>query len=58
MPVDKEAIKKALDQFENDDFVGAKDTLKPEIKKAKEDFIQKKLNLKDPITPEKEKEDE
>jgi len=54
MPVDKEKVKKALDDFQNDDFVSAKETLKPEIKKAKEEFIQKKLGLKEPITPEPE----
>jgi hypothetical protein len=51
MPIDKEKVKKALDQFQDDDFVGAKETLQPEIKKAKEEFLQKKLDLKDPITP-------
>jgi hypothetical protein len=50
MPIDKKVVRKALDHFEEDDFVSAKEVLKPEIKKAKEDFLLKKLELKDPIT--------
>lgn len=59
MPIDKKVIRKALDSFEEDDFVSAKEILKPEVKKAKEDFLVKKLELKDPITnpPKVEKED-
>jgi len=59
MPIDKKIIRKALDHFEEDDFMGAKEILKPEITKAKEDFLVKKLELKDPITnPPKAKEDD
>jgi len=50
MPIDKKIVRKALDHFEEDDFVSAKEILKPEVKKAKEDFLVKKLELKDPIT--------
>lgn len=58
MPIDKKVVRKALDHFEEDDFVSAKETIKPEINKAKEDFLQKKLELKDPITnPPKAKEE-
>jgi len=60
MSIDKKIIRKALDKFEEDDFVSAKEILKPEITKAKEDFLAKKLELKDPITnpPEVKKEDD
>lgn len=60
MPIDKKIVRKALDHFEEDDFVSAKEVIKPEIKKAKEDFLLKKLELKDPITnpPAVKKEDD
>lgn len=60
MPIDKKIVRKALDHFEEDDFVSAKEVLKPEIKKSKEDFLLKKLELKDPITnpPKIKKEDD
>jgi len=40
--IDKEQIKKALDSFENDKFMDAKDVLSKEIKAAKYDFLEKK----------------
>ena len=51
MPIDKEQIKKALDSFENDKFMDAKDVLSKEIKAAKYDFLEKKLELGNPIEP-------
>lgn len=54
MPVDTKEIKKALDSFENDEFVDAKETLAKEIKKAKNDFIKNKLDLKADIEPVKQ----
>lgn len=46
MPVDNEQIKKALDHFENDEFVDAKEILQKEILKAKNDHLKTKLELK------------
>ena len=56
--VDKEQIKKALDSFENDKFMDAKDVLSKEIKAAKYDYLEKKLELNDPIEPKVEKKSE
>jgi len=52
--IDKEQIKKALDSFENDKFMDAKDVLSKEIKAAKYDFLEKKLELSEPIEPKAE----
>ena len=46
MPVDNEQIKKALDHFENDEFVDAKEILQKEILRAKNDHLKTKLELK------------
>lgn len=46
MAVDNEQIKKALDHFENDEFVDAKEILQKEILKAKNDHLKTKLELK------------
>lgn len=51
MAIDKEKIKKALDSFENDKFMDAKDVLSKEIKAAKYDYLEKKLGLNEPIEP-------
>ena len=53
--IDKEQIKKALDSFENDKFMDAKDVLSKEIKAAKYEFLEKKLGLENPIEPKTEK---
>ncbi len=45
MPVDNEQIKKALDHFENDEFVDAKEILQQEIRRAKNDHLKDKLDL-------------
>ena len=50
-PVDNEQIKKALDHFENDEFVDAKEILQKEIRNAKNDHLKDKLELKQDITP-------
>ena len=44
--MDKEVIKKALDSFENDAFVDAKEMLTKEIRKTKDLYIKDKLDLK------------
>lgn len=46
MPVDKEQIKKALDHFENDEYSEAQDILRKEIKKHRDEWVEKKLELK------------
>lgn len=52
MPVDNEQIKKALDHFENDEFVDAKEILQKEILRAKNDHLKNKLDLKAEIDAE------
>ena len=51
MTIDLEQIKKALDHFENDEFVDSKEVLQKEIKKAKNDFLKNKLELKNDVEP-------
>ena len=63
MPINKEEIKKALDDFENDKFVDAKEKIQKELNVAKNEFLQKKLGLTKSIEPvekqvEKEKEEQ
>ena len=54
MPVDNEKIKSALDDFENDDFISAKDTLKAEIHGAVTDYWKDKLELQNELEPKTE----
>ena len=54
MPIDKEKIKSAMDDFENDNFIDAKDTLKGEIKGAISDYFKDKLELKNDLEPKAE----
>jgi hypothetical protein len=58
MPVDNEKIKSALDDFENDDFISSKDTLKAEIKGAISDYFKDKLELQKDLEPKAEAEAE
>ena len=51
MTIDIEQIKKALDHFENDEFVDSKEVLQKEIRKAKNDFLKNKLDLKNDVEP-------
>lgn len=51
MPVDKENIKRALDAFESDEYVDAKDILKKEIRTARNEYLGSKLKLKNDIEP-------
>jgi len=51
MTIDKEKIKAALDDFEDDKFSDAKDILKGEISKQKNEWLKSKLELKDDIDP-------
>ena len=43
--MDQEAIKKALDNFENDKFSDAKETLQKEIQNRRDEFLNDKLGL-------------
>ena len=45
MPVDPEKVRKAIDAFVDDDYIESKETLKKEIKKAKNDWLKNKLEL-------------
>jgi hypothetical protein len=57
--MDQEAIKKALDSFENDKFSDAKDILKKEIQSRRDEFLIDKLGLspsEEPKDDDKDKE--
>jgi hypothetical protein len=43
--MDKEAIRKALDNFEEDKFTDAKEVLQKEIRAARDEYLAKKLDL-------------
>lgn len=58
MPIDKEKIKTALDDFENDNFIDAKDNLKAEIKGVVSDYFKDKLELQNDLEPKAEVETE
>jgi hypothetical protein len=49
--MDKKAIKKALDHFENDQFVDAKDIISREISGQRDIFLKDKLGLANDINP-------
>ena len=53
--VDKKNVKKAFDEFEDEEYTKASDTLRSEIKSSVNDFLKDKLNLEnDPLDMEKE----
>ncbi len=56
MTIDNEKIKDALDNFENDDFIRAKDEIKREIRGAVNDYFKDKLELKNDLEPNTETE--
>lgn len=47
MPVNNDNIRKALDHFENDEFVDAKEILSKEVQSARDQHLKDKLGLKD-----------
>lgn len=49
--MDKKQIRKALDHFENDQFVDAKDIITKEIAGKRDVFIKDKLGLANDINP-------
>jgi hypothetical protein len=58
MPLDDKIIKAALDDFEADKFLDAKEKLSAEIARARDEFLQKALELKGEINPDPEEEDD
>lgn len=56
--MDKEQIRKALDAFENDKFSDAKDIVKKEISKKRDDFLKDKLELSNDINPVEDEDEE
>jgi len=46
MDMEEKEIKSALDSFENDDFLSAKEKLKTQILAAKNTYLKNKLGLK------------
>ena len=46
MGIDRDEIKKALDFFENDKFVDAKEILQTQITNAKDEYLKTTLGLK------------
>lgn len=55
-----EKIKKALDDFENDNFMDSKDTLRKEIRKKVNDYLKKEADLEKTVdnNPEEDEEEE
>lgn len=49
MPTDKEEIRKAIDSFEDDNYVDSEETLSKELKKAKNDYLKKTLDLENDV---------
>lgn len=56
--MDKEKIKKALDHFENDEYVDAKDIITKEIQDKRDSFVKDKTGLKNDFTPAPAKKDD
>lgn len=54
--MDTDKIKKALDHFENDEFVDAKEILQQEIHGRRNEFLKDKLDLANDIEPKPEPE--
>ena len=49
--MDQEKVRKALDHFENDEYVDAKDILQQEIQTSRDSFLKDKLGLKNDLNP-------
>lgn len=49
MPTSKEEVKKAIDNFEEDNYYDSEETLSKEIKKAKNDYLKKTLDLENDV---------
>jgi hypothetical protein len=55
--MDNDEIKKALDDFENDNFMDSKDKLKGEISKTRDKYVKDKTGLKNDINPKDDSDD-
>lgn len=49
--MDRDKIRKALDHFENDEFVDAKDIIQQEVQGKRDVFLKDKLGLSNDINP-------
>lgn len=49
MAIDQRVIKAALDSFESDDFLQAKELVQGQVRQAKNDFLKSRLELKGDI---------
>jgi hypothetical protein len=49
--MDRDKIRKALDHFENDEFVDAKDIIQGEIAGKRDVFLKDKIGLANDINP-------
>jgi len=49
--MDREQIRKALDHFENDKYVDAKEIIQKEIQGKRDIFLKDKIGLSGDITP-------
>lgn len=57
--MDDKEIKQAIDDFEEDDFVSAKEKLSKEIQQSRDEYLKNKLGLENDIDQaEKDKESE
>jgi hypothetical protein len=56
--MDQEAIKRALDSFENDKFSDAKDILQKEIRTRKDEFLNDKLGLEEQFEKKEDDDDD
>jgi hypothetical protein len=56
MKMDKAKVRKALDHFENDEYVDAKEILSKEIKGSVDAHVKDKCDLKNDIDPTPDKE--
>lgn len=59
MEINKDAIKKALDDFENDQYVDSKEKLADEVRKKVNDYLKNKTGVeKDPINVQDDEEED
>lgn len=56
--MDRKAIRKALDHFENDEYVDAKDIIKREVAGSRDIFVKNKIGLANDINPAPEPENQ
>ena len=49
--MDRDKIRKALDHFENDEFVDAKEIIQQEVQGKRDVFLKDKLGLANDINP-------